>query len=121
VGADTLRVIGTEGSDKLTLTAGTVVLEGAVAIDCEGFAHLHVELLGGDDTVTMTGINPNTETTIDGGAGRDRFVGRFGPGDVGNLNLLNFEQATIIGGRITLGPTAVRLVSDTDEEDEQAV
>jgi hypothetical protein len=117
-GSDALSVIGTEGADKLAVTESTVVLEGVAAIDCEGFAFLTTQLLGGDDSVTMTGINPDTLTTIDGGAGRDRFVGRFDSDDVGRINLLNFELVKITGGRITLGPLTAQLLSERNKDDE---
>ena len=117
-GNNTLIVTTTPGADSLAITANQIVLEGAGLLDYNAFQFIEVNTLGGNDTVTMTGINPGTMTTIDGGAGRDRFIGRFGPGDVGRLNLLNFELTTIIGGNVTIGPVAVRLVSEQDKEDD---
>ena len=126
-GNDALSVTGTDGADRFAVNESMVVLEGVAAVGYAGFEFLLVETLAGNDTVTMTGIDPNTRTTIDGGAGRDRFIGRFASGFAGDLTLLNFEQASIklrdgaetaiVGGDLMLGPVAVRLVSERDEGD----
>jgi hypothetical protein len=114
-GNNTLVVTATPGADSLAITSNQVVLEGAGLLDYNAFQFIEVNTLDGNDTVTMTSITPGTTMTIDGGAGRDRFIGRFGPADVGRLNLLNFELTTIVGGNVTLGPVAVRLFSEQDD------
>jgi Ca2+-binding RTX toxin-like protein len=124
-GNDALSVTGTDGADRFAVNESMVVLEGVAAVGYAGFEFLRVDALAGNDTVTMTGIDPNTRTTIDGGAGRDRFIGRFASGFDGDLTLLNFEQASIkvrdgaetsiLGGDAMIGPVAVRLVSERDE------
>jgi hypothetical protein len=127
-GNDALSVTGTDGADRFAVNESTVVLERVAAVGYAGFEFLLVDALAGNDTVTMTGIDPATRTTIDGGAGRDRFIGRFPSGFDGDLTLLNFEQASIkvrdgaetgiLGGDLTLGPVAVRLVSERNEGDD---
>ena len=114
-GSDALTVTGTSGADKLSLNGSTIFIERVATAVYAGFEFLLVDTFLGDDAVTMTGINPGTQTTIDGGEGRDRFIGRFGPRDIGDLILLHFEQATILGGSVTVGPAALRL--ERDEED----
>jgi hypothetical protein len=91
--------------DKVTLKAAN--------IGYDGFELLRVNALAGDDTVTMTGINPRTRTILDGGAGRDRFIGRFDSDMIGNLSLLNFEQISFPGRGRLIGT----LTTSSEEEE----
>ncbi|HXV77871.1 MAG TPA: FG-GAP-like repeat-containing protein, partial [Candidatus Polarisedimenticolaceae bacterium] len=93
-GVDALAITGTQGADAFTVTGRRVVLEGAGEVNYVGFEVLEVRTLGGDDRVTMTGIDPGTRTLIDGGEGRDTFFGRFDGDFDGELTLLEFEKLT---------------------------
>jgi hypothetical protein len=94
-GHNTLIVNGTPGSDAFTITSTTVSLAGAGNINYSNFQVLAVNGLGGNDTFAMTGINPTTATTLDGGAGVNSFTGNFAQGFNGALTLANQQNATM--------------------------
>src|SRR5262245_24765501 len=94
-GSDALVFRGTAGADAIGITGTQVTQTGAGALSYSGFESLLVDALAGNDTVTMTGINAATATTVDGGLGtQDAFSGNFGP-FTGNLSLAGFENATM--------------------------
>jgi hypothetical protein len=102
-GEDKLIVNGSNRADEIAVTDLSVIVYGSRVVQYSGFECLEVNALGGDDTVTMTSINPRTNTELDGGPGRDRFIGRFDGDFVGDLTLKNFEQISIkVRGR-TIG------------------
>ena len=94
-GNDTLVITGTEGNDKFTLTEHAVLLEGAANANFAGFEFVQLRALGGNDRVTMTGIDPRIDWLVDGGDGRDRFSAAFDWKTAFKLKLVNFEQLTM--------------------------
>src|SRR5262249_27927897 len=99
-GTDALIFKGTAGADAITVTGTTVALTGAGLLTYSGFESLLVDCLDGNDTVSMTGINTPTVTTVAGGAGSDTFSGNFGTFG-GNLTLTNFETASVTIGTLS--------------------
>src|SRR5262245_47330781 len=93
-GSDALVFRGTAGADAIGITGTQVTQTGAGALSYSGFESLLVDALAGNDTVTMTGINAATATTVNGGADTDTFAGNFGS-FTGNLSLGGFENATM--------------------------
>jgi hypothetical protein len=96
-GVNTLIDNGTAGADAFTITAAKVSLPGAGDLSYLNFQALAVNGLAGNDTVTMTGINPATATTVDGGPGAENntFTGNFAQTFSGTLTLANFQNATL--------------------------
>src|SRR5262249_46022145 len=92
---NSLTINGTPNKDAFTISSTTVGLAGAGSINYSNFQALAVNGLGGDDTFDMTGINANTVTTLDGGAGNNRFTGNFAQGFNGALTLANQQNATM--------------------------
>jgi hypothetical protein len=76
-GEDKLAIFGTEGNDLFTLTESAVILEGAGRTSFAGFESVQLYALGGNDRVTMTGLDPRIDWLIDGGAGHDQFLADF--------------------------------------------
>jgi hypothetical protein len=106
-GSNTLTVNGTASADAFTITDTTVGLSGAGPLTYTNFQTLNVNSLGGNDTHTMTSMNPNTVTVLDGGADADTFTGTFASGYNGSLTLINLETATMqvtgdLGGSLTV-------------------
>ncbi|HEY1860908.1 MAG TPA: hypothetical protein VGG61_11165, partial [Gemmataceae bacterium] len=63
---------------------------------------LNIMLGSGPDNFTITGIAPNTVTTVDGGPGTDTVDANFAGDFIGTLNLLEFEAITVeVGGNFT--------------------
>ncbi|HEX2177110.1 MAG TPA: hypothetical protein VHG70_14490 [Nocardioidaceae bacterium] len=67
---DSVTVVGTAGSDRLTVAGGNgeVALAGAVPVVPESAAALHIEGGDGDDAVTASGPLPFATTSVHGGA-----------------------------------------------------
>src|SRR5262249_53155273 len=78
-----------------TITGSVVSLVGAGNLNYTNFQSLAVNMLGGDDTVTLTGINPATATAVDGGGGTHTFIGNVAGRFNRSLTLSNFQNATL--------------------------
>ena len=105
-GNNILIVNGTAGADNFTITATTVSLAGAGTLTYANVQALFVNGLGGNDTFAMTGINPSTATTLDGGTGSNSFFGTFASDFTGSLTLANMQFATLsVTGTVTAGST----------------
>src|SRR5262249_60976777 len=79
---DAVIVSGTAAKDAFTITDTQVLLTGAGTLTYSNFESLTVNTDGDTDTGTMTGINPATPTTVDGGTDTDgkdtdSFPGNF--------------------------------------------
>src|SRR5262249_51063136 len=110
-GVDALVFRGTAGADSIAVTGTQVTQIGAGVLSYTGFESLLVDAFAGNDTVTMTGINAATATTVTGGDGTDTFAGTFGS-FTGNLSLGGFENAVTspvqeltVTGTVTVGST----------------
>jgi hypothetical protein len=98
-GSNTVTVNGTTNSDTFTISATTVGLTGAGALSYSNVQTLNVNGQGGNDTFSMTGINPGTATALDGGTGADTYTGTLASAFNGSLTLVNLETATLqVGG-----------------------
>ena len=101
--ADTVIVNGTAHSDSIQIAgsgtsftvaglAATVTVQGSEGVN----DHLVVNALGGDDSVTASGLAANVVgLTLDGGAGNDRITGSDG----NDLLIGGDGNDSIIGGR----------------------
>jgi hypothetical protein len=69
-----------------------VLLEGAANANFAGFESVQVYAMGGNDRVTMTGVDPRIDWFVDGGAGHDWFIAAFDWDFARNVKLANFEQ-----------------------------
>jgi hypothetical protein len=97
-GTNTLTDNGTSGADQYTITGSKVSLVGAGDLQYTNFQSLAVNTLAGNDSVTLTGINPATATAVDGGADTNTFTGNVAGSFSGSLTLTNFQNATMQAG-----------------------
>ncbi|HEY7309818.1 MAG TPA: hypothetical protein VH643_10710, partial [Gemmataceae bacterium] len=118
-GNNRLTVNGTSKPDAFTINNTTVSLTGAGSIAYSNFQALAVNGLDGNDSFNMTGINPTTATTLDGGSGVNSFAGNFAQSFVGALTLANQQSATMqvngdFTGSLTVnGPGSLQQLSVT--------
>ncbi|HWE04741.1 MAG TPA: hypothetical protein VG326_20205 [Tepidisphaeraceae bacterium] len=95
-GADTLSV-----DDTLDKTARTVGLSASAItglggpINYKNLSTLSLKLGAGSDTVNITGINPGTATTVDGGAGTNSAAVNIAGDFNGSLTLAETASATV--------------------------
>src|SRR5688500_10506751 len=73
-----LRVIGTEGDDRLEVNSSEVRLNGQIYDIHSGQYHsIHFDALGGDDTATLSSEVETTPVTMIGGDGDDDLFNGF--------------------------------------------
>jgi hypothetical protein len=98
-GTDSLVINGTPQADAVGITATQVTLNNS-AVTYSGLELLRVNVLAGNDAVTVTGLNPSTPTTVDAGPVADfetfslQIAGAFN----GNLTALHFDD---VRGHVT--------------------
>jgi hypothetical protein len=94
-GSNALVDNGTSNADTFTVTGSKVSLTGAGDLSYSNFQSLAVNTLGGNDSVTLTGLNSATATTITGGGGTDSFTGSVTGSLSGTLTIAGFQNATM--------------------------
>ncbi len=132
-GYDTVKVIGTEFTDQIVVTASGVFGMGINVTYQNDIESLSVDAAEGNDTFYILSTNPNVETHLYGGLGSDRFLlaadvpelfsGNtviFGPqAGPHNLGSIAYDKLTIDGG-LSEGTTGglgnpVMLPSETNQ------
>ncbi|MFN0016898.1 MAG: dockerin type I domain-containing protein [Pirellulaceae bacterium] len=73
-GFDDLIVTGTNGVDTLTSAANVLTMVGTVTVGAN-IDRLQVNVLDGNDSVTLTGVTIPTQVTVYGGEGNDSLIG----------------------------------------------
>jgi hypothetical protein len=97
----------TSAADQFTVSGSAVSLVGAGDLQYANFQSLTVNALGGNDSATLTGLNPATATLLDGGTGTNTFTGTVAGNLSGSLTLTNFQNATMqVGGNFDGSLTA---------------
>jgi hypothetical protein len=93
-GTDTLIVKATTAANTIVMNAANLTVDGSL-ITFTGIEKLQVNTLGGGDTVTLKGLDPSVDTTVDasGGTGPNRFNLNVSGNFTGNLSTLHFDQA----------------------------
>ncbi|MHC5537029.1 calcium-binding protein, partial [Singulisphaera rosea] len=121
VHAGVLRVVGTDGPDKVMISnqdgaglqvTATFLPNGSKTFDASGIGSIEVFLLGGDDRA-QTGPGVGVQALIDGGDGNDWLKGGSGPailrgGNGNDILTAGIGSAILLGGagddHLTGGP-----------------
>src|SRR5262249_8182864 len=98
-GTGSLVIKCTAQADTVGITPTQVTIDNS-PVTYSGLELLRVNVLGGNDAVTVTGLNPTTATTVDAGpvADFDTFSLQITGAFNGNLTVLHFDD---VRGHVT--------------------